>query len=120
MHNVSAKFVKDVLKRCKALVRARNKKYFTFSMSTYFIFVMIDNLSEAKLGNFPEIEVYVIISCYNSAIIDEKQYYKLMITPFDLLFALDEVERFSSTVGMDQSNFVSQSGWVIRGGSSRG
>lgn len=58
-------------------------------MSTVYNYI-IDNLSEAKLGNFPEIEAYVIISCYNSSIIDEKQYYKLLITPFDLMYALDD------------------------------
>jgi diphthamide biosynthesis protein 2 len=42
----------------------------------------LDNINEAKLGNFPEIQAYVIISCYRNALIDTKTYYKLVITPF--------------------------------------
>ena len=43
---------------------------------------MLDNLNEAKLGNFPEIDAYVIIACYNNIILDTKKFYKLIITPF--------------------------------------
>lgn len=53
------------------------------------ILFLSDNINEAKLGNFPEIDAFVIISCYNNSIIDEKQFYKLVITPFDLVCAMD-------------------------------
>ncbi len=32
----------------------------------------MNNLNESKLGNFPEIDVYIIISCYRTSIIDTK------------------------------------------------
>lgn len=42
----------------------------------------MNSLNESKLGNFPEIDAYIIISCYRNSIIDTKKYYKLIITPF--------------------------------------
>lgn len=45
----------------------------------------MNSLNEPKLGNFPEIEAYIIISCYRHNIIETKTYYKLIITPFQLI-----------------------------------
>lgn len=44
----------------------------------------IDNLNEVKLGNFPEIEVYVIISCYQHSLFGVKDFHRLVVTPNDL------------------------------------
>ncbi|CAD8045485.1 unnamed protein product [Paramecium sonneborni] len=82
INNSTAKYTKNAYKACKQILKKNNKKYFTFSMNS---------LNEAKLGNFPEIEAYIIISCYRNSIIDTKTYYKLIITPFQLVQAFSDV-----------------------------
>ncbi|CAD8087885.1 unnamed protein product [Paramecium primaurelia] len=82
INNSTAKYTKNAYKACKQILKNNQKKYFTFSMNS---------LNEAKLGNFPEIEAYIIISCYRNSIIDTKKYYKLIITPFQLLQAFSDV-----------------------------
>ncbi len=52
---------------------------------------MMNNLNEVKLGNFPEIQVYVIISCFNNSCFTTKEFYSLVVTPMDLEVAFDEV-----------------------------
>ncbi|CAK82835.1 unnamed protein product (macronuclear) [Paramecium tetraurelia] len=83
INNSTAKYTKNAYKACKQILKNNQKKYFTFSMNS---------LNEAKLGNFPEIEAYIIISCYRNSIIDTKKYYKLIITPFQLLQAFSDVK----------------------------
>lgn len=46
--------------------------------------VYLDNLNEVKLGNFPEIEAYVIVSCYQHSLFGIKDFHKLVVTPNDL------------------------------------
>lgn len=52
-----------VWNKCKSILKANNKKYYSFSMN---------QLNEPKLGNFPEVQAYIIISCFNNTIIDTK------------------------------------------------
>ena len=42
------------------------------------------------MGNFPEIEVYVVLSCYNYSLYGTKDFYRLVVTPYDLEVAFGE------------------------------
>lgn len=51
---------------------------------------MVGKLNPAKLANFPEIDCYVIIACpENSLQLDVKEFYRPVITPFELEVALN-------------------------------
>jgi diphthamide biosynthesis protein 2 len=55
----------------------------------FYTFV-VGKLNPAKLANFPEIDCYVIIACpENSLQIDVKEFYRPVITPFELEVALN-------------------------------
>ncbi|KAI3638935.1 hypothetical protein MIR68_003433 [Amoeboaphelidium protococcarum] len=60
---------------------------------TCFI-VSVGKLTVAKLANFPEIEVFVNVSCPLSAVVqdNEKQFYQPIITPYELKCALLDSE----------------------------
>ena len=62
---------------------------------------MINNITEAKLGNFPDIEVFVILSCPNHSIYTEKEFYRLIITPYELELALDSERKWENSVVLD-------------------
>lgn len=62
-----------------------------------------DSLNEAKLNNFPEIDAYVIVSCYRNSLYDLKRFYKVIVTPFELEMALRN-ESFSNYFLIDGLN----------------
>ena len=39
------------------------------------------------MGNFPEIEVYVVVSCFNNCLYGLKDFHRLVVTPTDLEIA---------------------------------
>lgn len=49
-----------------------------------------DNLNEAKLANFPEIEAYIIVSCHNFSLYQLSDFHIPVATPFDLIYAFRE------------------------------
>ena len=49
-----------------------------------YMYVNIDNVNECKLGNFPEIEAYIMISCYNHSLYTSSHFHQLVVTPYDI------------------------------------
>ena len=82
----------EIFIRMKTLLKLHNKKFYT---------LMINNITEAKLGNFPDIEVFVILSCPNHSIYTEKEFYRLIITPYELELALDSERKWENSVVLD-------------------
>ncbi len=80
--NAGSHFSKTMVEKCKAILDKHHKRYFVF---------MMNNLNEVKLGNFPEIQVYVVISCFNNSCFSTKEFHRLVVTPMDLEVAFDEV-----------------------------
>ncbi|EPZ34132.1 Diphthamide synthesis DHP2, eukaryotic domain-containing protein [Rozella allomycis CSF55] len=79
----------DVLEKVKKLIKSSGKKYYVLS---------VGKLNVAKLANFMEIDVNVLIACPENSVVDSKvtisvyfyeEYYKPFITPFELSVALD-------------------------------
>jgi diphthamide biosynthesis protein 2 len=72
----------------RAKVAAAGKKSYT---------IVVGRLNPAKLANFAEVEGWVIVGCWESGLISdeqEKQYWRPVVTPFELEVALmDEEER---------------------------
>ena len=52
-----------------------------------YIFV-VGKLNAAKVANFSEIGGWVVIGCWESSLVDSKDFYKPVITPFELELAL--------------------------------
>ena len=52
----------------KQLLKRNKKKYFVFTMN---------KLNEAKIKNFPEVDVFVVISCPQSCFYDYREFYKV-------------------------------------------
>lgn len=82
----------ETFTRMKKLLKLHNKKFYT---------LMINNITEAKLGNFPEIEVFVILSCPNHSLYSEKDFYRILITPYELELALDSEKKWENSIVLD-------------------
>lgn len=84
----------ETYRRTKKVLEGQKKKHFT---------LMINNITEAKLGNFSEIDVFVIISCPNHSLYSEKEFHRLVITPYELELALDSEKTWENSIVLDHS-----------------
>ncbi len=69
----------DVIEQLKKLITGAGKKYYVF---------VVGKLNVAKLANFQEIDIFVIVACPENTLIDSKQFFKPIVTPFELQLAL--------------------------------
>ncbi|XP_045466487.1 2-(3-amino-3-carboxypropyl)histidine synthase subunit 2 [Harmonia axyridis] len=64
-----------VLNRMKTLLKLNGKKFYVLS---------VGKISVAKLANFPEMDIFVVITCAMNEVYDSKEFYKPIVTPFDV------------------------------------
>ncbi|ETN38443.1 diphthamide biosynthesis protein 2 [Cyphellophora europaea CBS 101466] len=63
------------------------KKQISDAGKKSYLFV-VGKINAAKVANFSEIGGWVVIGCWESSLIDSKDFYKPIITPFELQLAL--------------------------------
>ncbi|KAL1502131.1 hypothetical protein ABEB36_007323 [Hypothenemus hampei] len=80
-----------VIERLKKLAEANGKKYYLISVGKPTV---------AKLANLGEIDIYVMITCAMNEIYDSRDFYKPIVTPFDVEIALN------NTNGTNINNFT--------------
>ncbi|KYQ88419.1 diphthamide biosynthesis protein 2 [Tieghemostelium lacteum] len=69
----------ETIDQLKKLIISAGKKPYVF---------VVGRLNVPKLGNFSEIDIFVIVACPENSLIDSKEYYKPIATPFELNLAL--------------------------------
>ncbi|KAH9835495.1 Diphthamide biosynthesis protein 2 [Teratosphaeria destructans] len=73
------------LQHCQDLISQAGKKSYVF---------VVGKVNAAKIANFSEIGGWVVIGCWESSLIESKEFYRPIITPFELEVALtDDRER---------------------------
>nr|CAH7755858.1 unnamed protein product [Callosobruchus chinensis] len=70
----------NLIDRMKKLISASRKKYYIISVGKPTV---------AKLANFPELDVYLMITCAMSEIYDSREFYQPIATPYDIEMALN-------------------------------
>ena len=83
---------RDALQRVKNLIRAANKKCYFF---------MVGKINPAKILNFPEIDVFVLVACPENSLLDSKKLFKPLVTPFELELALCEERTWDGSYSAD-------------------
>ena len=68
----------SILKRIKKVLRQSGKKFYTF---------VVGKINPEKLANFMEIDVFVLIACPENSLISSQDFYKPIITPFEIEIA---------------------------------
>jgi diphthamide biosynthesis protein 2 len=84
----------------KQLIRSKGQKYYTFVMG---------KLNVAKLANFMEIDVFILVACPENSLIDSKDFYKPVITPYELQLALDDNLGWSGKLVTDFETIIKES-----------
>lgn len=79
INTLSVKNYLGIVERVKEQISDAGKKSYLFVMG---------KLNAAKVANFSEIGGWVVIGCWESSLVDSKDFYKPVITPFELDLAL--------------------------------
>ncbi|KAG2180493.1 hypothetical protein INT44_003497 [Umbelopsis vinacea] len=75
-----------IIDHLKKLIAAAGKKSYTFVMG---------KLNVAKMANFMEIDCYVLVACPENSLIDSKEFYRPIVTPFELEIALSKQKEWT-------------------------
>ncbi|KAF9919304.1 Diphthamide biosynthesis protein 2 [Lobosporangium transversale] len=70
-----------MIQHLKTLIESKGKKAYTFVMG---------KLNVAKMANFMEIDCFVYVACPENSLIDSKEFYRPIVTPFELEIALSK------------------------------
>ncbi|KAI9818716.1 MAG: Diphthamide biosynthesis protein 2 [Thelocarpon impressellum] len=79
INTLSVKNYLHIVERVKAQIAAAGKKSYTF---------VVGKVNAAKLANFSEVGGWVVISCWESSLVESKDFFRPVITPFELRLAL--------------------------------
>ncbi|KKY15687.1 putative diphthamide biosynthesis protein [Phaeomoniella chlamydospora] len=79
INTLSVKNYLHMVDHVKKLIDGAGKKSYMF---------VVGKLNTAKVANFSEIGGWVVIGCWESSLIDSQDFYKPVITPFELTLAL--------------------------------
>ncbi|KAB8255938.1 hypothetical protein BDV32DRAFT_141601 [Aspergillus pseudonomiae] len=97
VNTLSVKNYLHIVEHVKQKIAEAGKKSYMF---------VVGKLNAAKVANFSEIDGWVVIGCWESSLVDSKDFWKPVITPFELELALQgDAERIWT--GAWQSDFQS-------------
>lgn len=73
----------SVIDRLKAMIKKAGRKSYVFS---------VGKLNPSKMANFMEIECWVLVACEENSLVESKDFYKPIVTPWELEVALSKKE----------------------------
>ena len=97
INTLSVKNYLHIVEHVKSQMLDAGKKSYTF---------VVGKVNVAKIANFSEIGAWVVIGCWESTLIDSKDFWKPVLTPFELELALTKDDERIWT-GEWRSNFQS-------------
>uniref|UniRef100_A0A8D0GA14 2-(3-amino-3-carboxypropyl)histidine synthase subunit 2 n=1 Tax=Sphenodon punctatus TaxID=8508 RepID=A0A8D0GA14_SPHPU len=68
----------SVLEHLRAVLRRAGKRSYTLA---------VGKPSPAKLANFPEVDVFVLVACAQNSLLDSRDFYRPLVTPYELELA---------------------------------
>ncbi|XP_039983297.1 2-(3-amino-3-carboxypropyl)histidine synthase subunit 2 [Xiphias gladius] len=75
-----------VIQQLKETIRRAGKKSYMFAMG---------KLNVPKLANFLEIDIFVLIACPENSLLDSSEFYKPVVTPFEMEVACNKNREWS-------------------------
>jgi diphthamide biosynthesis protein 2 len=81
-----------IIERCKRMIERAGKRWYM---------LMVGKPSATKLGNFAEMDVFVLVACAQNALVDSKEHLRPVITPLELEVAMGERDWFASPYSAD-------------------
>ncbi|OAE35005.1 hypothetical protein AXG93_1864s1330 [Marchantia polymorpha subsp. ruderalis] len=82
----------DAIQNMRRIIESSGKKAYTLVMG---------KPNPAKLANFPECDVFVLVACPQTALIDSKDYLAPLLTPFEAELAFVEGKQWTGAYRLD-------------------
>ena len=79
INTLSVRNYMTILNHVKKIIASAGKKSYTF---------VVGKVNAAKIANFSEVGGWVVIGCWESSLFENKDFWKPIITPFELQLAL--------------------------------
>ncbi|XP_067892485.1 2-(3-amino-3-carboxypropyl)histidine synthase subunit 2 isoform X2 [Heterodontus francisci] len=70
----------------KWIIKQAGKKSYTFVMG---------KLNAAKLANFLEVDIYVLVACPENSLLDSSEFYRPVITPYEMEVACNQARKWT-------------------------
>ncbi|KAJ2443088.1 Diphthamide biosynthesis protein 2 [Coemansia sp. RSA 2424] len=86
-----------VVEALKAMIRRAHKKFYVF---------VVGKLNVAKLANFAEIETYVLVACPENSLIDSREFFSPVVTPYEMQLALSKSRQWTGDYVTDFHAFL--------------
>ncbi|KAI4373990.1 hypothetical protein MLD38_012041 [Melastoma candidum] len=86
-----------MINQMKELVRRAGKKVYTLAMG---------RPNAAKLANFPECDVFIYVSCAQTALLDSKEFLAPVITPFEAMLAFTRGSEWTGEYVMEFRDLI--------------
>ena len=92
MGTLGVKRYKEMVDRLKAVLKHAGKKFYTF---------VVGKVNVAKMANFMEIDIFVLIACPENSLIDSKEFYKPIVTPYEMEIACLNTRQWTGNYSTD-------------------
>lgn len=93
---------KEMVSRLKEVLKHAGKKFYTF---------IIGKINVAKMANFMEIDIFVLVACPENSLIESKEFYKPIVTPYEMEIACLSNREWTG-------NYVTEFKEILPGGST--
>ncbi|KAE9020364.1 2-(3-amino-3-carboxypropyl)histidine synthase subunit 2 [Phytophthora fragariae] len=82
----------DVVHGLQKLIKKSGRKSYLF---------VVGKVNVPKLANYAEIDAFVLVACQQNTLMDSKEYYKPIVTPYELQLALSPTEEWDGQYKTD-------------------
>lgn len=93
----------EAIERIEKMTKTLGKKSYQF---------VIGKLNVQKLGNFPEIDVFVYVACPFSTLIDQKEFFSPLLSPFEFDMAFRR-EEWAGDFSLNLSQFIESNNELV-------
>lgn len=87
----------EIIARLKEILTQSGKKYYT---------LVVGKINVAKLANFMEVDIFVLVACPENTIIDSKEFYKPIATPYEMEIACLKSQEWTGDYVTDFSQLL--------------
>ncbi|XP_061860043.1 2-(3-amino-3-carboxypropyl)histidine synthase subunit 2 [Colius striatus] len=77
-----------LLQRLRELVRRAGKRSYTLA---------VGKPNPAKLANFPEVDIFVLVACAHNSLLDSSDFYRPVVTPYELELACNPARQWTGS-----------------------
>lgn len=82
----------QIVQKIETVARRAGKAVYRF---------VVGKLNAPKLANFADIDVFVLVACPENSLLDSKEFYQPIVTPFELEIACDSSRQWTGNYELD-------------------